>query len=106
MKKIFFKIALAGVLVGACTLAQTIKHFGGWILIPLTAAFIGSLFCNYLWYDYKRWCKHAKKVSHNARTQNSKTAYERYCDGNRSTARQENTTCKALLQASVKNMEG
>lgn len=106
MKKTMFKIALIGLLAGAFTLAQTVKHFGAWILVPITAAFIGSLFSNYLWYDYKRWCKHAKKVSNNARTQNSKATHERYYNGNRSTARQKNATCKALLQTACENMEG
>lgn len=79
MKKIFFKIALIGLISGAFTLAKTVKHFGAWILIPIAAAFVGSLFLNYLWYDYKRWCKHGK-ISNKRRTQNSKAKYDYYLD--------------------------
>lgn len=56
MKKTMFKIALIGLLAGAFTLAQTVKHFGAWILVPITAAFIGSLCGNYLMYEYRRAC--------------------------------------------------
>lgn len=100
MKKTMFKIALIGLLAGAFTLAQTVKHFGGWILVPIAAAFVGSLFFNYLWYDYKRWCKHGK-ISNNCRTQNSEAKYRSGDFQNGSSHRPQKATLLAVLEKTI-----
>lgn len=104
-KQKFLTVSLAGAILALALLMQAISKFGFWVLFPLSAVCIGSLCGNYLISEYKRECKHAKKNAHNARKKNSKATHGRYYNGNGSTARPQNATCKALLQTSAKNME-